>query len=262
MKQALRYGLIVAALSAWVCLGTKWQPSAVLSAVLTVGALLFALVSMAGSGRALITALFWLYFGGTYVSSSVEAYAFGLRTLSQSVFSLAGAALVSALVSLGLVWASGRFHEPEPSVIPRQWRWRPAIGAAFVFCFVYLLAGALVLPKVGAFYTNLPVPPLPALLGLQLARGLVWVAILFPCLRRIESRGRAIAVMAVGAVTLGALAPLAAPNDLMPLNIRLWHMVEMTGSHAIFGVFTAWVFVRARPLDSRTASDTAQPAIS
>ena len=80
---------------------------------------------------------------------------------------------------------------------------------------------------------------LPALLPLQIARGVVWVAVLFPCLRRIESRGRAMLVLAVGATTLGALAPLAAPNNLIPLKIRLWHMLEMTGSHTAFGVFTA-----------------------
>jgi hypothetical protein len=227
-----------------------------------VGALLFALMSMAGSGRPLITALFWLYFGGTYVSSSVEGYAFGLRTLEQSVFSLAGGALVSFLVSLGLVWASGRLDESEQSVIAMEWRWWPAIAAAFAFCAVYLLAGAMIFPKVGAFYANLRVPPLPALLALQVARGLVWVAVLFPCLRRIESRGRAMAALAVGAVTLGALAPLAAPNDLMPLNIRLWHMLEMTGSHTAFGMFTAWVFVSRRRSSSKSTSETAYPSAS
>jgi hypothetical protein len=100
---------------------------------------------------------------------------------------------------------------------------------------------------------------LPALLALQIARGVVWVAVLFPCLRRIESRGRAMLVLAVGATTLGALAPLAAPNNLIPLKIRLWHMLEMTGSHTAFGVFTAWVFVRPHRFNSTT---TAHPAIS
>jgi hypothetical protein len=227
-----------------------------------VGALWFALASMSGSGRILINSLFWLYFGGTYISSSVEGYAFGLLTLEQSVFSLATGAVTSFLASLGLVWASGRLDESGRSVVAVEWRWRPAVAAAFAFCVVYLLAGATVFPKVGGFYTNLAIPPLPALLALQIARGLVWVAVLFPCLRRIESRGRAMAVLPVAAVTLGALAPLAAPNHVIPLNIRLWHMLEMTGSHTAFGTFTAWVFVRPQQPASTSTSDVEQPAAS
>jgi hypothetical protein len=70
------------------------------------------------------------------------------------------------------------------------------------------------------------------------------------------------AVLAVSAVTLGALAPLAAPNDLIPLNIRLWHMLEMTGSHTAFGVFTAWVFVSPPRFSSKSTSETVYPAAS
>ena len=259
MNKALRYGLIVAALSAWLCLQTEWGLPAVLSAVLYVGALWLALISISGSGRVLLTALFWLFFGGTYISSSVEGYAFGLLTLEKSVFVLAQGAVISFLVSLGLVWASGRMDEPRGSAIATEWRWGPAIAAAFAFCVSYLLAGAAIFPKVSSYYTNIQIPPLPALLALQIARGLVWVAVLFPCLRRIESRGRAMLVLAVAATTLGALAPLAAPNNLIPLKIRLWHMLEMTGSHTAFGVFTAWVFVRHHRFNSTT---TAYPAIS
>ena len=76
------------------------------------------------------------------------------------------------------------------------------------------------------------------------------------------ARRKALAERLKAAVTLGALAPLAAPNDLIPLNIRLWHILEMTGSHMAFGVFTAWVFVRPHPFDSRSTSNTAQPAVS
>ena len=259
MNNAPRYGLIVAALSTWLCLQTEWGLPAVLSSVLYVAALWLALISISGSGRVLLTALFWLFFGGTYISSSVEGYAFGLLTLEKSVFVLAQGAVISFLVSLGLVWASGRMDESDGSAIATEWRWGPAIAAASAFCVSYLLAGTAIFPKVGSFYTNLQTPPLPALLPLQIARGLVWVAVLFPCLRRIESRGRAMLVLAVGATTLGALAPLAAPNSLIPLKIRLWHILEMTGSHTAFGVFTAWVFVRPHRFHPTT---TARPAIS
>ena len=261
MNKTLRFGLIVVALSVWLCLRTEWSFSAVLSAVLYVGALWFALTSMNGSGRGLVAALFWLFFGGTYISSSVEGYAFRLLTLEQSVFVLATGAVASFLVSLGLVWASGRMEEAEAPVIATTWGWGAAIAAAFAFCVSYLLAGAMVFPKVRDFYTNLQMPPLPMLLGLQVARGLIWVAILFPCLRRIGSRGRAMAVLAAGAATLGGLAPLAAPNTLIPLNIRLWHMLEMTASHSAFGVFMVWAFVRPRGLSSATTSAAPHAAV-
>ena len=150
MNKALRYGLIVAALSAWQCLQTEWSLSAVLSALLYVGALWLALISISGSGRVLLTALFWLYFGGTYISSSVEGYAFGLLTLEKSVFVLAQGAVISFLVSLGLVWASGRMDESDGSAIATEWRWAPAIAAAFAFCVSYLLAGAAIFRKSAA----------------------------------------------------------------------------------------------------------------
>ena len=136
MNKALRYGLIVAALSGWLCLQTEWGLPAVLSGVLYVGALCLALISISGSGRVLLTALFWLYFGGTYISSSVEGYAFGLLTLEKSAYVLAHGAVISFLVSLGLVWASGRMDESDGSAIATEWRWGPAIAAAFAFVFL------------------------------------------------------------------------------------------------------------------------------
>jgi hypothetical protein len=150
------------------------------------------------------------------------------------------------LAALGLVWAAGRFHAVETSGSPRTWQWRPAVAASVVFLVLYMVAGSIMLPFFRDFYVGRPMPGLPALVALQLVRGLVWVAIAFPCLRRIESRTRAVFVLAVTFAVLGAIAPLLPPNAAMPERIRLAHMVEMTMSHVLFGMFTAWVFTRRR----------------
>jgi len=161
-------------------------------------------------------------------------------------WNLAGGLAVSFLVAVGVVWAGGRFQSAGDTGASLSWRWPPALASAVVFLVLYFIAGSLIYPWFREFYASRPVPPLPALLTLQFFRGLIWAAIAFPCLRRIESRRQAIAVLAVTFAVLGAVAPLLLPSEDMPVRIRLAHMVEMTGSHVLFGGFTGWVFTRRR----------------
>lgn len=136
MTRVFRYGAVALALVLWTCLRTAWQPTAILSALLYLVPLSFALVSMRGTRSALASALFWLFFGGTYLSSAVEAYAVGLRNFDQAATMLAVGAIVSFLTAQGLVWASGSFERQSVGVPFVDWRWASALISAVAFAIV------------------------------------------------------------------------------------------------------------------------------
>jgi hypothetical protein len=85
-------------------------------------------------------------------------------------------------------------------------------------------------------------PDVPAILAVQVARGLVFCAITYALMRFLALRPAAAALL-VGATfcLLGGVAPLLVPNPYMPASIRYPHMVEVGVSNLLFGVCAAYV---------------------
>lgn len=131
---------------------------------------------------------------------------------------------------------------------------RVAVAGAVVYPALFFLAGYFVAwqsPAVRAYYEG-PATPAPffahlaamfaadpLVLGFEMARGVLWVAIGWPVLRR--TRGPwwvgGLLFAAILAVVQNDLHLLA--NPLMPREVRLWHLAETAPSNFLFAVVTA-----------------------
>jgi hypothetical protein len=118
------------------------------------------------------------------------------------------------------------------------------IVADLLYLALYLSAGVLVWPFVREFYSALTIPPLPAVIAMQiLFRGLVMsglVAVLVGTLS--GSRIRVALYTGLALSVLGGVAPLLAPNAFFPDSVRWAHMVETGTSNFLYGVLAALLF--------------------
>lgn len=106
-----------------------------------------------------------------------------------------------------------------------------------VYVAAYFSAGALVWPFVQAFYSSRSLPETPALLSMQLVRGLVFAGVLLLLAARLRARRTTAAVLAgLTMAILGGVAPLLVPNPYMPAAIRWPHLVETGVSNLLFGI--------------------------
>jgi hypothetical protein len=126
---------------------------------------------------------------------------------------------------------------------PGSWI-RRVIVADLLYLALYLSAGVLVWPFVREFYSALTIPPLPAVIAMQiLFRGLVMsglVAVLVGTLS--GSRIRVALYTGLALSVLGGVAPLLAPNAFFPDSVRWAHMVETGTSNFLYGVLAALLF--------------------
>jgi len=130
----------------------------------------------------------------------------------------------------------------------RAWNWKLVVGAS-VYFVLYCVAGIAVHPFIKSFYSNRWLPSLGELCAIQFFRGLLYIAIALPFIRRMIGRLlHAGVVLGLCFSVLGGIAPLLLPNPYMPVPIRIAHSIEVGISNFIYGLAVAYLLVPPRML--------------
>lgn len=237
-----------------------WSGFTALSALLTATTLVLVRDGLAASSRlrSFLT-IACMYWGLSYVSNLIEAVYFSVIPMRAAVSAAVGGLVmalgVAALLELVTPAANDEVGHPVVLATGRWWR-IPML--AFVFFLIYLAAGVAVHPWIAAFYTHMQIPTLPQLLRLQLCRGLLDLALVYPIyLQWGRSRRLSVWISACVFTILCGWGPLLLPNQFLPSSIRLAHAAEMGASGIFFGMLTAIVLLKPSPNRPEARSDLA-----
>lgn len=226
------------------------------------------------SGRRLILAIFFVFYGVTTFMGQSESAVFLTRLPAGMVprLFLMGLLIAAPYSALAVIILGKRQNQPaaQPesalsSVPLSSWPWRLAvIAVAYVilyFTFGYFIAWRN--PAVQQYYGGTDsgsflaqmqtvVRDRPWLVPFQVLRAMCWVAIALPIVWMLKGGRREIA-LALG-FTFAVLmnAQLLLPNPYMPEAVRMAHLVETASSNFIFGVLVGWLLT-ARPSPGRIA---------
>ncbi len=121
--------------------------------------------------------------------------------------------------------------------------WKFAVSD-LAYSFLYLAAGFIVFPYVKDFYATQHIPPMTAILAMQLlVRGPIFILL---CLALVRLMGlpRFAGALAVGLVftIISGVAPLLTPNPVFPDAVRWAHFCEVTSSNFVFGALVGWLW--------------------
>jgi hypothetical protein len=215
--------------------------SQALSIILYLIALAAAAFAARAGGFRLIAALFILAFGVGSVNVLIEAVVFGVMTLNETLPAFAFHAVLFAIVAVVAAAVTGKLRQGASTAIAL--RMTPVrIGAvALGYVVVYFAAGMLVYPYVKEFYAGRPLPSGSTIIGLQIVRGLIYLASAVPLLWLNPRFPRL--VLGAAFPLIAGLAPLVADNPVMPAWVRGAHAIEITVSNFLFGVFLAWLIM-------------------
>jgi hypothetical protein len=241
-------------LTAWGWLELRFSGLVPLSTGLTIGIVYAVAVASGAQGWPLFRLLFQLYAGVNVLNIQIENLVFLTIPPGEIARTTATGLVAAAGVSAALAWASTQagWRESSNGPLARILWWKvPALGLLYIVLF--LIAGSLIVPYIRAFYatSNLIVmPSFGVLLLTEFIRGLVHVLSLWPFLRTMSGRRAPAALLAGLALPiLGGISSLLLPiDDVLPMEIRRVHIVEIFGSNFLFGAITAWVLVRRTPV--------------
>jgi len=219
-----------------------------LSSYLVVLVLTYVNAHAHGGKLARMIVIFFILFLIGHFNILVEALIFDVTNRAETIRELVRGLLVSMAFSPLYVLLTG---EPKPvastEFVGRSftgWAWRILAGDVIYLIF-YLAAGMIlttVYPAIMQFYEG-KIPPIPVILETQLfLRAFVFIGVALLVLRTIDVSiwPRAICVGLIFAI-LGGLAPLLAPNALMPGYVRLGHAFEVTISNFLFGIVLSFL---------------------
>jgi len=229
--------------------GFSWITA--LSCLLTAGVLTLAVHATETRGWPLVWTVFTMYGGIGFLNIHIEALFFQILPLATSVRDLLMGLTIAFAASVLIVFLGGRLPaESTPTVrglsprLIQGWTWRAPV-AAFSYVVLYFAAGIAVFPFVQEFYAGKPLPTPGTLIAMQMLRGLVYVAVVFPFVQRMSGqRWRAAWVLGLAFSVLGGIAPLLLPNnEYLPVNIRVAHAVEIGISNFLFGLAVTMLLV-------------------
>ena len=140
-----------------------------------------------------------------------------------------------------------------------EWLWKFAL-CSITYLVLYIVAGLLILPFVREYYPDLEglnIDPV-FIFGLQLRRGLIYVACLVPLIRSLKASRRKIALaVAILVPMVHGVAGLLVPTEHMAAAAwRYAHMIEIGWSNFLFGLMIGYLFSRGieAPSDRRVAA--------
>jgi len=202
----------------------------------------------------LTSALFFMFFGIYVFNTQIEAFFFQLQiTRSEAVRMMLQGLMVTLLFSPAIVFLLNKMKisntVPQPKAQNHHSRvgyiWRFILGDVF-YVILYCIAGALVLPYVGDFYAEVARMPEPdKIIFMQVFRGLVYMVVTLPLIRILNTKKLKTALLiGLHLSILGGIAPLLVPNPFMPTHIRLAHGIEIAISNFIFGAIIALLFTK------------------
>ena len=130
-----------------------------------------------------------------------------------------------------------------------SWTWRIILGD-FLYFILYGLAGfalVSVYPTLMDFYGD-KVPPMELIIQTQLfLRGFIFMAIAYIILRFINlPLGKRALLVGLTFSVFGGIAPLITPNELMPHDIRMGHLVEVGISNFVYGALLGFLIGQRR----------------
>ena len=239
-------------LTAWTWLTLPFSWLVPISFGITVGILYAIAIASGTRGWSLFPVLAVLYGGIGVINIHVENLVFKILSPAEVLRAVVSGLLVAVGVAAALAW--GRIRDDptarasESLGFARGVWWKvPVLGATFVVLF--LAAGALALPFVRSFYRTsglITMPSFGIVVLAEFVRGVIHVGALLPFLSRMGGRRTQAAVLAGFALPiLGGIAALLMPvDDILPLEVRRVHMVEIFGSNFVFGVLIAFLLVR------------------
>ena len=245
---------IVLTIWGWLELRFSWLIP--ISNGLTVG-IVYAVAAASGTrGWPLFRVLLALYAGVNVLNIQIENLVFSTVPPGLIARSTVTGLLAAAGVSAALAWASTRegsgrpANEPGAHIASLWWK-LPALGLLYIALF--MTAGALILPYIKDFYRESNVIVMPSfgvLVLTEFIRGLIHVASLLPFLRTMNGNRMQAALLAGFALPiLGGISSLLLPiDDILPAEIRRVHIAEIFGSNFLFGVVTACLLVRRKPM--------------
>lgn len=227
-----------------------------LSSLFVVLALGLVAASSRHRGWALSGTLFVLYFGINQLNTLNEALLFKVGLSTHQVLQLLGAGLCTALALaplLVLIFGCWEGLEPEETrpLVPRSaagWLGRIVLGDV-LYVLLYFIAGMATFPFVKDFYAGFKLPGLASVLGMELSRGMVYVAVgLVVTMGMKGRRGRAAATLGLAFPILAGVAPLLIHNPYLPDYVRLAHGFEIGISNLAYGALLGHILtLRAAP---------------
>jgi hypothetical protein len=234
-----------------------------LSSFLVTAAVAFLAQLSSLRGIALIQALAIAHFGLNHLLTMVEATVFLTTMTAREVgLSIFAGAIQSTVLAVCVVAVLGKL---APSIDSRansgtvepmskwEWTWKFAT-CAIAYVFLYISAGLMILPLVREYYPELAEHPMDPvfMIGLQIRRGIVYVACLVPIIRSFRaSRIRIALAIAVFVPLVHGVAGLLVPSEHMgPMAWRIAHMLEIGWSNFVFGLLIGWLFSRGTALKS------------
>jgi hypothetical protein len=267
---AMLLGLVVPALGDWLPseLGDPRVLGAnVAVALLYSAALAHPVMRSRWLGRSLAAAIFVALAGIIVVLPWIELVIFNLRTVPAdrigAVFILhliTFAAFAPIVVRLfdrheGGADAADGYENRRLRLTRWSWTWRlPAISFSYVV--LYVVFGVFVAwraPAVQEFYATVQMPSVGTVLLTQVGRGLIWAAIAMPIVRMMRGPRWETAL------TLGVLfsvlmnAGLLLPNPILPADVRMVHLVEVSASNFLFGLVVGWLLTPRYTLEGAGA---------
>lgn len=285
-KTALVWRVLVATLVAWVAsqVFNHWiigEPLIPRAAVEGVSQLEFLALTLAASflvaaaisypatlsslhGMALVQVLAIAHFGLNCLLTIVEATVFltdmsasevGLGVLSGAIDSVIIAVCITVAVGKMRAESNVTIRASTPIPIPWwEWLWK-VIVCSFAYLVLYIAAGLLIFPLVQEYYPELDpedIDPL-FLIGLQLRRGVVYVACVVPLIRSMQaSRWRIALTVGVLLPIVHGVAGLIVPSEHMASAAwRYAHMVEIGWSNFVFGLLIGYLFSRGAQLTAK-----------
>ncbi len=241
--------------------------------------LAYVIVGSRWAGWKLVGAIFLIFFGTSTFMPQIET-AYFLTRLPQGMLQriLLSGAITAALFSpLAVLVLGKRKHdgrEKEDSFrlnMPlREWAWKLSlIAIAYVviyFTFGYFIAWKS--PAVRAYYGGSDpgsfltqmgsvLRDTPALVLLQVVRGMLWTALAVLVIRMTRGRWWQIGLV-VGLLFAVANAQLLIPNPFMPAEVRMVHLLETATSNFLFGWLVVWVLFSFRQSTRRVSEPTEQ----
>ncbi len=196
--------------------------------------------------------LFVLYYGINQLNTLDEALLFKIGLEASQTLAMMASGLVTSLVFAPLLvlllgcWKNKTEEEVKP-LLPRSaanWAGRIVLGdLLYVVC--YFIAGMLAFPFVRDFYAAFKLPAPASMLGMEIFRGLVYVAAGLAVTNGMKGeRGKAAIALGLSFPVLAGVAPLLLPNPYLPGYVRVTHGFEIGISNLIYGVLLGFLLTR------------------
>lgn len=211
---------------------------------------------------------FFVLLAGLDVAAQAQAAYFFTPDITAGTFTMIVIRIVVASAILAGL-ATMAFHSLAPDA-PRApglhvsdlgWLWRIPAAAAIYF-LLFLAAGLLIWPFVREFYADQLAEGRLGLLNFEweYLNG-VWFALLvLPVLRLAAGDWlRAGITAGLALMLIRGVAGLIVPSPALPIDIRLWHLIEVSWSNFVYGLAVAYIFVRPPRHLSRAQAGPACP---